>query len=127
MQKSGKKQRDIKFKSEKNGGIQLVHSQQARQFAQMLEQDPLVARYVTGKEMDPIRLQQIQKTDIRGAYFQEQWESDFFIIYEDGTMAVREMIALENLEKMPEIEKLELSRRYWQSCGVTDWKVVVGG
>lgn len=31
------------------------------------------------------------------------------------------------LEERPEVEKLELSRRYWAALGVSDWKIVIAG
>lgn len=127
MRKIGKKYRDIKFKSEKNKAVILVHSQEARSFAKYLESDPSISTYVAGKPMEFERLQMVSKVDIRGEYFQQQWESDFYILYEDGTVAVREISNRADLEKLAEVEKLELSRRYWKCCGVQDWKIVIVG
>jgi len=79
MRKAGKKYRDIKFKSEKNKAVMLVHSQEARNFAKLLEADTTISTYVAGKQFELERLQMVPKIDIRGEYFQQQWESDFYI------------------------------------------------
>lgn len=124
MDKAGKKTRDIKFYSEKNKHMVTVHSREARAFAKYLESMEQVSSYEAGVALEPARLRLISKVDIRGEYFEQQWESDFCIKYDDGTAAVRE-IAVENFSsKRAEIEKLELSRRYWRSMGVLDWKIV---
>lgn len=53
--------------------------------------------------------------------------SDFYIRHADGTAAVRELVSAADLTKRAEVEKLELSRRYWAALGVSDWKVVITG
>jgi len=127
MRKSGRKSRDIRFRSEKNNAVMLVHSQEARSFARLLESDDTVSTYVTGKPLDPERLQMVQRVEIRGEYFQQQWETDFYILYADGSVAIREIASQSDLTKPAEIEKLELSRRFWKICGVQDWKIVLTG
>lgn len=69
----------------------------------------------------------VQKTDIRGEYFRGQWTSDFFIRFSDGTTGVRELVSASDLTQRAEVEKLELSRRYWAALGVHDWKIVIAG
>ena len=44
-----------------------------------------------------------------------------------GEKPLLEIIRPSDLEKRAEVEKLELSRRYWAMLGVVDWKVVVLG
>lgn len=128
MDKSGQKTRDIKFYSKKNEAMVIVHSKEARAYTKYLEDMEHVSSYVAGKEIDPVRLQMISKLDIRGDYFKQNWESDFYVLFDDGTVAVRELTTAEAFSKRAEIEKLELSRRYWSSAGVTNWKVVwMGG
>ena len=128
MNKSGQKTRDIKFYSKKNEAMVIVHSKEARAYTKYLEDMEHVSSYVAGKSIDPVRLQMVSKIDIRGDYFKQQWESDFYVLYDDGTVAVRELSTAEDFSKRAEIEKLELSRRYWSSVGVTDWKIVwIGG
>ena len=128
MDKSGRKTRDIKFYSKKNEAMVIVHSKEARAYTKYLEDMEHVSSYVAGKAIDPVRLQMISKLDIRGDYFKQNWESDFYVLFDDGTVAIRELATAEALSKRAEIEKLELSRRYWGSVGVTDWKIVwIGG
>lgn len=128
MDKSGRKTRDIKFYSKKNEAMVIVHSKEARAYTKYLEDMEHVSSYVAGKAIDPVRLQMISKLDIRGDYFKQNWESDFYVLFDEGTVAVRELTTAEALSKRAEIEKLELSRRYWNSVGVTNWKIIwMGG
>ena len=128
MDKSARKTRDIKFYSKKNEAMVIVHSKEARAYTKYLEDMEHVSSYVAGKAIDPVRLQMISKLDIRGDYFKQNWESDFYVLFDDGTVAVRELATAEALSKRAEIEKLELSRRYWNSVGVTNWKIIwMGG
>lgn len=125
MEKARKKTRDIVFHSEKNGEMVTVHSEAARAYSKYLEERPEVLSYESCKLLERGRLNSIQKTDIRGEYFSMDWTSDFYIHHADGTFAVREVISESDLMKRAEIEKLELSRRYWAVAGVHDWKLVI--
>ncbi len=127
MDRAGKRVRDIKFFSNKNKSLTLVHSEEARAYAKYLEERPEVASYEACRALDPNRLNGLQKTGIRGEYFTQQWTSDFYIRYTDGTYAVREIVRADALTKKAEIEKLELSRRYWASLGIGNWKIVITG
>ena len=125
--KVGKKTRDIAYHSGKNGGMVVVHSEAARAYSKYLEERPEVASYEACKQLDINRLDALQKTDIRGEYFREWWVSDFYIRHADGTASVRELVSAADLTKRAEVEKLELSRRYWAALSVNDWKVVITG
>ena len=127
MDKSGKKVRDIRYFSEKNQKIMIVHSEGARAYSKYLEVREEVESYEVGKLLDEGRLLTITRVDIRGEYRKQEWCSDFFIKYKDGITGVREIIRPSDLEKRAEVEKLELSRRYWTLMGLKDWKVVVLG
>lgn len=127
MDRAGKRVRDIKFYSNKNSALTLVHSEGARAYTKYLEERPEVASYEACKALDLNRLNSLQKTDIRGEYFTQQWTSDFYIRYTDGTAAVREIVRADALTRRAEVEKLELSRRYWASLGVANWKIVIAG
>ena len=48
----------------------VVHSEAARAYSKYLEERPEVASYEACKPLDATRLNSIQKTDIRGEYFQ---------------------------------------------------------
>ena len=127
MDKAGKKTRDIAYHSAKNGGMVTVHSEAARAYSKYLEERYEITAYEACKQLDISRLDAIQKTDIRGEYFREQWVSDFYLQFNDGTATVRELVSAADLTRRSEMEKLELSRRYWAALGVVDWKVVITG
>lgn len=110
MTKTGLKARDFQWWSGKNGALIRVHSQAARDFGKWLELE---------------RLPHISPTSIRKLYFQTQWCSDFYIKFADGHIGVRELALSSALDKQAEVEKLELSRRYWAAMDITDWKVVL--
>lgn len=86
MDRAGKRVRDIKFHSKKNGKLVLVHSEEARAYTKYLEERPEVASYEAGRPLDAEHLNVIQKTDIRGEYFTQPWASDFYIRFTDGTV-----------------------------------------
>ena len=125
--KVGKKTRDIAYHSAKNGGMVTVHSEAARAYSKYLEERSDVMSYEACKPLDVNRLDTLQKTDIRGEYFKAQWTSDFCVRFSDGTTGVRELVSASDLAKRAEVEKLELSRRYWAALGVNDWMVVITG
>jgi len=127
MDKPGKKVRDIRFYSEKNQKIMIVHSEGARAYSKYLEDREEVESYEVGKLLDEGRVKMVSRVDIRGEYISQEWTSDFVIKYQDGITGVREIIRPSDLEKRAEVEKLELSRRYWAMLGVANWKVVVLG
>ena len=125
MNRAGLKTRDIKYKSNKNDRVMVVHTEDARSYAKYLEERDEIVSYDVCVPLDPGALDRVDKVDIRGDYFRQQWESDFQLIYVDGTYGIREVIKPDDMEKLSEIEKLELSRRYWKLLGITDWKVVL--
>lgn len=127
MEKAGKKLREIKFRSDKNGGLLLVHTEEARAYTKYLENHLNIASYEACMPLDVNRLALLPRIDIRGEYFRAEWESDFALVYKDGTKGVREIVKATNLTKRAEVEKLELSRRYWASLGIMDWKIVIVG
>jgi len=127
MRKQGGKLREIRFYSDKNERIIIVHSQEELSYAKRLEEDPSIAKYIYGKAIDSVKLKTIKKVDIRGAYLKENWETSFYVMRRDTSVFVRELIRPSDLTKLSEIEKLELSRRYWKLCGVSNWKVVMEG
>jgi len=126
MNKAGVKRRDIKYLSRKNGGeMYIVHSDAARSYSKKLEEDSKVVSYSVCKPLISERLAMIQKTGIRKEYFEKSWETDFYIVYSDTSVAVREITSEKALGRFSEVVKLELSRRYWKAAGVTNWKIVI--
>ena len=125
MRKSKDKGREIRFFSEKNQNLVDVRSKEERAYTKYLEDRKRVSSYEAGKKWSREHLQQIVRVDIRKEYAETEWQSDFYIRFSDGHEAVREIAAADMLLNRADVEKLELSRRYWQSLGVTDWKIVL--
>jgi hypothetical protein len=125
MEKVGVKTRDIKFFSEKNDAVVLVHNKTARDYAHWLEEQVWVESYETGYPLDKAQMVHVNPVEIRPQLFEMDWASDFLIHFADGRLAVREVTTLEQLQKKAIVTKLELSRRYWKSMGVDDWKIVL--
>jgi len=131
MRKINNQRHDFKFYSEKNQQMLVVHSKEAKTLADLLESDSSVLSYQVCVPINPQELLKVSMVDIRKEYKPEvgdtkpTWETDFLIEYATGKKAVRELSKDELLEKRAELEKLELSRRYWKSQGITDWKIVL--
>ena len=125
MTKTGLKARDFQWWSGKNGALIRVHSKAARDYGKWLEGQPQVEAFEAGKALELERLPHVSPTGIRKSYFQVEWCSDFYINFADGHIGVRELAPSAALDKQAEVEKLELSRRYWAAMNITDWKVVL--
>lgn len=125
MERTGVRRRDIHFRSDKNDKTLCVHTESARTYARLLEQDESVSSYEVGVALDVGKFQFASRIDIRKEYFTGEWASDFVIHYADGSVGVREIVAEEMLSKRSVIEKLELSRRYWSISKADSWKIVL--
>lgn len=125
MEKHRKHTRVIKFLSEKNGIVVKVLTQYARKYADVIESMPNVKSYETLKILDKDRYNFINTVDIRKEYFDADWQTDFVLYYNDGSIGIRELVLYDYLYKRSTIEQLEMSRRYWMSTDISDWKVVV--
>lgn len=125
VNKAALKTRDFQWWSAKNGALIRVHSQAARDYGKWLESQLQVETFEAEKVLELERLPHISPTGIRKLYFQTQWCSDFYIRFADGRVGVRELAPSAALDKQAEVEKLELSRRYWAAMSITDWKVVL--
>ena len=55
----------------------------------------------------------------------ETYTREFVIQYNDGHTVVREAVFRAHLNRPSLAEKLELSRRYWQGQGVSDWGIII--
>lgn len=125
MEKAQRKTRDIKFYSEKNSSMVLVHSREARQYCDRLETDGQVKSYECSVILDRQKYIHVARHSIRKEYFAVEWASDFVLRYVDGRFGVRELVRRSDIMKRAALERLEFSRRYWVSEGVYDWKIVV--
>lgn len=127
MEKVGTKGRKIKFFSRKNNCVIYVHSREQKMFAEILENDQNVKSYEAIKDLDINRYSRVNPINIRREYFEIAWSSDFVIHYQGGAIGIREIVSSKNIYKKAVIEKLELSRRYWLSLEIKDWKIIMLG
>ena len=102
-----------------------VHSERAREHARRLEEDGGVESYEVNVQLNIDQYPYLSAVDIRASYFQTQWTSDFMVRYRDGRREIQEIVNVEDLKKRAVIEKLELSRRYWELMQVSKWCVVL--
>jgi hypothetical protein len=125
MKKAKKRQREIRFHSQKCDRIICVNSYAEQEYAKRLETDEQVEGFEENCELDKQKFQNMDPVGIRSAYFTQEWRSDFLIHRTDGTLAVRELVRPEELTKATTLEQLEFSRRYWEVSGVSDWKIII--
>lgn len=125
MNKLASKTRDITFYSTKNKALITVHSRDAKKYANRLENDEMVKSYKVNEPLDKKHMTYISKIDIRGGYFDVDWTSDFVIEDINNLKSVRELISIRKLKERAVMEKLELSRRYWEFIGCKNWKIVM--
>lgn len=125
MNPKNQQKREIKFSSPKNSRLLVVNSEAAMSIASKLESDSNVVSYQPNWPLENDALNRISHVDIRASYFQKAWTTDFRLILRGGVPAVRELATLNNLSLRAYLERLELSRRYWELVGVTNWKIIV--
>ena len=125
MHKDKARTRDIYFFSQKSNQMMCVHSERAREHARRLEEDGGVESYEVNVRLNIDQYPYLSAVDIRASYFQTQWTSDFMVRYRDGRREIQEIVNVEDLKKRAVIEKLELSRRYWELMQVSKWCVVL--
>lgn len=125
MKRASKKQREIRFHSGKCGRIICVNSYAEQEYAKRLEADDRVENYEENCRLDPEQFQHVNPVGIRASYLKQEWKTDFLIHRTDGTQAVREVVREDELTKATTLEQLELSRRYWEAVGVSDWRVAL--
>ena len=125
MNPKNQQKREIKFSSPKNNRLLVVNSEAAMSVASNLESDSNVVSYQPNWPLENDALNRISHVDIRASYFQKVWTTDFRLILRGGVPAVRELVTLNNLSVRAYLERLELSRRYWELLGVTNWKIIV--
>lgn len=123
MQKKKMRQRETTFMSNKCGDIITVIGESAHKFAKTLEADTRVYSYKTSVPVK-ITLTDFQTIGIRPSYLKEEWLSDFQIEMADGRVVIVEVTTKELLTKKAEIEKLELSRRFWLTKGFA-WMMAI--
>lgn len=126
MEKANSKKRDIRFYSNKNGAICLVHSDYAKKYALLLEKDENVKGYKACVPLEKQKYEHVAKIGLRKNYFDMDWATDFLLNYVDGRFGIREILTpSDNLLKRSTLEKLEFSRRYWTQQSAYDWKILL--
>lgn len=125
MKKAKRRQREIHFYSKKCQRIICVNDSAEKEYALKLEADEQVMSYEENAALEKKNFQYINRVGIRAAYFGLDWKSDFVIRKVNGAIAVCELVRQGDLDKITVLEQLELSRRYWEVNGVTDWKIVL--
>ncbi len=119
------KGRSISFYSGKNENMIIAYSQEVRDYAGLLENNSDIRSYEVYAPLSEDLYKNINPIDIRKAYFEEKWTSDFLLHYMDDTLGVRELVWKEGLNKRSVIEQIEFSRRYWSLKNIKDWKLVI--
>lgn len=125
MNPQNQQKREIKFSSQKNSRLLVVNSEAAMSIASELESNSSVISYQPNWPLEGDVLSRISHVDIRASYFQKAWTTDFRLILTGGVPAIREIATLNDLSYRASLEKLELSRRYWELVGVTNWKIII--
>lgn len=124
MRKANVITREIMFVSKKDGQKKIVNNDPEFKFAKQLEEDESVSCYCSSVQLENW-FERISLSGIRKAYRETDWLSSFLVEYTDGSKAVFEIVRSYALKKRANIEKLEISRRYWTAVGVDKWQVVV--
>lgn len=124
MRKKDDKTRTISFFSPKNQQVVVVSNALEKRFALNLEKDESVIKYETNiplTDFDTL----VQGKGIRRKLLETEWVSDFMVVKQDSTQII-EIVDEKSLEsKRSCSERLELSRRYWKSAGIADWRAVI--
>lgn len=53
-----------------------------------------------------------------------EFMTDFLICKKDGTMAVRECVYRKILTRASTLNRLDISKKYWEEKGIIDWGIV---
>lgn len=125
MEELKKRTRRIRFNSDKNNGIVEVNSDAAFHMSKTLEDDEEVVRYLTNVPLDMAKYKFMEAVGIKKAYFARQWVTSFKIYRRNGSVSIRELVPQHHLNRPSSIQKLELSRRYWEQEKITDWKIIL--
>ena len=123
MKKKNANTREITFYSKKCERVVSVFGTAAKSLAEQFENDQKFLRY-TSKIPVEINASEIPVIGIRPSYIRVPWLSDFSVELIDGSIYIIEAISESDLCKRAEVEKLELSRRYWGAKGIK-WKMYI--
>ena len=123
MKRKDSTTREITFYSKKNKKTISVFGKAARALADRLECDDEVIGYISKVPMG-INTSEVPLFGIRQSYIGQLWISDFAVALAGRRTRIIEAITAKELGKRAEVEKLELSRRYWSQKGI-EWRLYI--
>lgn len=119
MRKQVQKERCTKIMLSKCKSVCHLYDKVQLAAARMLDAEPSVCSFVCNM---PVGVD-VPADDLNLP--SETYTTDFVIQYDDGHTAIREAVFRAHLNRPSLAEKLELSRRYWQGQGVSDWGIII--
>lgn len=121
MRKKVTKERCAKLWLNKCEKVCHLYDKVQRAWAEQLQRDETVKSFQVNVPLD-----NASGMSPSGWQPPEMYTTDFVIVLQDGTSAVREAEYRQNLNKPSTVDKLEYSRRYWLNRGISDWGIIVG-
>lgn len=120
MRKQVQKERCTKIMLTKCKAVCCLYDKVQLAAAKMLDAEPAIFQFECNV---PILCNDIPANDLNLP--SETYTTDFVLHYDDGHTAVREAVFRSFLSRPSVAEKLELSRRYWQQQGISDWGIII--
>ena len=120
MRKKVQKERCTKIMLTKCKAVCCLYDKVQLAAAKMLDAEPAIFQFECNV---PILCNDIPANDLNLP--SETYTTDFVLHYDDGHTAVREAVFRSYLSRPSVAEKLELSRRYWQQQGISDWGIII--
>lgn len=120
MRKQVQKERCTKIMLTKCKAVCCLYDKVQLAAAKMLDAEPAIFQFECNV---PILCNDIPANDLNLP--SETYTTDFVLHYDDGHTAVREAVFRSYLSRPSVAEKLELSRRYWQQQGISDWGIII--
>ena len=118
---------EYRFFSPKSLTMVVAYSTWARDYAKWLEGEDWVKSFEVNIPLDRRRYDTVLPADIRKAYFDTDWLTDFKIVTNDSRTLIREIVTRAQMKKRSCVEKIEFSRRYWKNTDIDGWGVVIMG
>ncbi|WMJ84330.1 hypothetical protein ACS3UN_07740 [Oscillospiraceae bacterium LTW-04] len=122
MYKQPNKRKVINFYSNKSEKWLPVFDDLSERYAIKLEADSTITEFETNVQLNSWS-SEIDMTNISVAT-SCVFCSDFLIRCANGKSAIREVATRSRLGRSDFLEYLEISRRFWQAKGYTDWGVI---
>lgn len=120
MRKQVQKERCTKIMLTKCKAVCCLYDKVQLAAAKMLDAEPAIFQFECNV---PILCNDIPANDLNLP--SETYTTDFVLHYDDGHTAIREAVFRSYLSRPSVAEKLELSRRYWQQQGISDWGIII--